>query len=81
MTKTTLIIKGMACKNCEAHVNEAIKENFSVKKVSSSHSENETVIISEKTLPHENLKQVITDAGYNLIEISEEEYVKRGLFS
>lgn len=30
MTKTVLSIEGMACGMCEAHVNDAIRANFSV---------------------------------------------------
>ena len=48
MVKTTLQINGMACGMCESHVNEAIRNAFKVKKVNSSHSKNETVIISEE---------------------------------
>ena len=51
MVKTTLQINGMACGMCESHVNEAIRNAFKVKKVNSSHSKNETVIISEEELP------------------------------
>ena len=36
MVKITLDIEGMACGMCEAHVNDAIRKAFSVKKVSSS---------------------------------------------
>ena len=36
--KITLDIEGMACSMCEAHVNDTIRKNFPVKKVSASHS-------------------------------------------
>ena len=35
MTKTILSIEGMQCGMCEAHVNDAIRNNFAVKKVTS----------------------------------------------
>ena len=50
MTKTVLSIEGMACGMCEAHVNDAIRANFSVKKVSSSHKKGQTEVISEQPL-------------------------------
>ena len=56
MTKTTLNITGMACNMCEAHVNDAIRENFKVKKVNSSHTKNQTEIISEEPLDEAKLR-------------------------
>ena len=38
MKKTILTIDGMMCGMCESHVNDAIRANFNVKKVSSSHA-------------------------------------------
>lgn len=66
MTKTTLNITGMACNMCEAHVNEAIRENFKVKKVNSSHTKNQTEIISEEPLDEAKLRDVIAETGYEL---------------
>ena len=75
MTKTTLNITGMACNMCEAHVNDAIRENFKVKKVNSSHTKNQTEIISEEPLDEAKLKDVIAETGYELQGISSEPYV------
>ena len=80
MTKTTLNITGMACNMCEAHVNDAIRENFKVKKENSSHTKNQTEIISEEPLDEAKLKDVIAETGYELQGISSEPYVKKGLF-
>ena len=38
------------CGMCEAHMNELIRNNFKVKKVSSSAKDGETVVISEDAL-------------------------------
>lgn len=81
MIKTTLGIEGMKCGMCEAHTNEAINNAFDVKKVTSSHSKGETVIISEKPISHDEIKKVISETGYTLTEIKEEPYKKKGLFS
>lgn len=54
---------------CESHVNDAIRNNFSVKKVKSSHKKGETVIKSEQPLDAEKLKKVIADTGYTLVSI------------
>ena len=37
MYKITLDVDGMACGMCEAHVNDAVRKAFQVKKVTSSH--------------------------------------------
>ena len=42
MVKTTLGIDGMMCGMCESHMNDAIRNNFDVKKVTSSHSKKQT---------------------------------------
>lgn len=42
MTETVLKIDGMACGMCEVHVNEAIRNHFDVKKVTSSARKGET---------------------------------------
>ena len=82
MTKTTVKIEGMKCPKCEAHTNECIKANFSVKSVESSHKDMETVIISSKPIDHAKLQSVIEEkAGYKVIEIFEEEEEKKGLFA
>ena len=44
MFRTVVKIDGMMCGMCEAHINDAIRRNFNVKKVKSSHSKGETVI-------------------------------------
>ena len=50
MTKVTLEIEGMACSMCESHINEAVRKAFDVKKVSSPHSKNQTVILTEQEI-------------------------------
>ena len=45
MVKTTLKIEGMMCGMCEAHINDLIRREFKVKKVSSSHINGEAVVI------------------------------------
>ena len=66
MVKTTLKIDGMMCGMCESHVNDAIRGAFQVKKVTSSHSKGETVIISEEALPEAKIKEVLQPTGYEL---------------
>lgn len=81
MTKTTVKINGMMCGMCEAHVNDAIRAAFAVKKVTSSHSKGETVIVSEEPLSEEKLREMLKPTGYEIGEITSEPYEKKGLFS
>ena len=79
MIKTTLGIDGMMCGMCESHMNDAIRNNFKVKKVNSSHANKTTEIISEGQLDEDKLKQVVADTGYTMTSINTEEYEKKGL--
>lgn len=81
MVKITVAIEGMACGMCEAHINEAVRNAFQVKKVSSSHTKKQTVIIAEQDIPEQKLKDVIAKAGYDAVSVSSEPYEKKGLFS
>ncbi|MBS1417942.1 MAG: heavy-metal-associated domain-containing protein [Ruminiclostridium sp.] len=81
MVKTTLKIDGMMCGMCESHVNDAIRNAFPVKKVTSSHSKGETVIISVEALSEDKIREVMQPTGYELKGITSEPYEKKGLFS
>ena len=81
MVKTTLKIDGMMCGMCESHVNDAIRNAFPVKKVTSSHSKGETVIISVEALSEDKIREVMQPTGYELKDITREPYEKKGLFS
>lgn len=80
MVKITLDIEGMACGMCEAHINEAVRNAFQVKKVTSSHTKKQTVILVEKDIPEHELKDVVAKAGYDVVSVSSEPYEKKGLF-
>ena len=79
MIRTTVQVSGMVCGMCEAHVNDAIRSAFPVKKVSSSRARGETVIESEMPLDHEKLRQVINNTGYLMLSASEAEMTRRSL--
>ena len=50
MYEIILKVDGMKCGMCEAHVNDAVRDNFNVKKVKSSHSKGQTVILTEEDM-------------------------------
>ena len=72
MMKIILQIDGMMCPMCEAHVNDAIRRNFKVGKVTSSHKEKTTVILAETDIPDEQLRDCVTGMGYSLLGVSRE---------
>ena len=78
MFRTVVKIDGM----CEAHINDAIRRNFNVKKVKSSHSKGETVIESETEPDAAALKRAIEETGYEFISASTKIIEgRRGLFA
>lgn len=80
MIKTVLSIDGMACGMCESHINDTVRRNFDVKKVTSSHKKGETEILSEQPLDEQKLRSVIGETGYELKSIASSPYEKKGLF-
>lgn len=81
MVKMTLDVEGMGCNMCEAHINEAVRNAFSVKKVTSSHTKRQTIIIAENEIDEEKLREVIQKTGYEVVSVDTEPYEKKGLFS
>ena len=81
MTETILKVDGMACGMCENHINDTVRNNFSVQKVTSSHTKGETVIVSAQPLDIEALKAAIADTGYTVTGAEEKPYEKKGFFS
>ena len=81
MVKQTLDINGMSCGMCESHINDTIRSEFPVEKVSSSHSKGRTVILSKEPLDEKALRAAIEGTGYQVGEICREPYEKKGLFS
>lgn len=80
MFKITVNVEGMACGMCEAHINDAVRQAFKVKKVTSSHTKKQTIIIAENDISERELKDVIEKAGYDAVSVSSEPYEKKSLF-
>lgn len=78
MIKTTIGVEGMMCRNCENHVNEAIQQDFDIKRVTSSHEENKTEIISDGELSEEKLKNTIGLVGYKMTSYETAPFEKKG---
>ena len=80
MIETILKIDGMACGMCESHINDVVRRTCNVKKVTSSHSRGETVVLSEQPLDEAALQAAIRETGYELKGMTANPYEKKGLF-
>lgn len=80
MIETKLQIDGMACSMCESHINDVVRRTCAVKKVTSSHSKGETVILSEEPLDEAALREAIHATGYEVKSVTRAPYEKHGLF-
>ena len=80
VVKMILDIEGMSCGMCESHINDTIRRQFTVKKVSSSHTKGETEIIAENPLDIKKLRKIIHETGYEVLSVKTEPYVKKGFF-
>ena len=81
MYEIILKVDGMKCGMCEAHVNDAVRDNFNVKKVKSSHSKGQTVILTEEDMDEKKLSNIVSATGYIVTEVQKKPYEKKGLFS
>ena len=68
----------MACGMCEAHINDAVRNRFAVKKVTSSHKKGKTEIIAEDPIDSGKLEESIRSAGYEVTGVRTEPYEKKG---
>ena len=80
MIQYTIAVEGMACPMCEAHINDAVRKAFPVKKVTSSRSKKETTVLTETELDEDALRAAISATGYEVGEIRKEPWAKKGLF-
>ena len=81
MLKIVMKIDGMACGMCEAHVNDAVRKAFPVKKVTSSHGRGQTIILSEQALDEQAVRSAINATGYTVTSFQCVPHEKKGLFS
>ena len=78
MIESKVKVDGMMCGMCEAHVNDAVRRALPVKKVSSSHTKGETVILSEEALDEQAVRDAINATGYEVKAVSSAPCQKKG---
>ena len=81
MIETILKINGMMCGMCESHINDVVRKNAQVNKVTSSHTKGETVIVSEVPVDVEKLKEAIAATGYTVTGAETKPNEKKGFLS
>lgn len=81
MTKYTVKVEGMMCGMCEAHINDACRRILPLKKVSSSHTKGETVIVAADGLTDDAILAAFKDTGYTAVSVAREPYEKHGFFA
>ena len=69
LIRTRVAVDGMMCGMCEAHINDAIRKAMPVKKVSSSHTKGETLIITEDRPDPEVIRRAINGTGYTVVSV------------
>lgn len=67
MITTTLGVEGMVCSMCEAHVNDAIRRYFEVRRVKSNRRKKTCVVVSEEPLDKDKVRAVLAELGYDLV--------------
>ena len=77
MIKTTLKIDGMMCSMCESHINDTIRRDFNVRKVSSSHTKGITEIISDTPIEESAVREAVGKTGYKVLAYTSEPYEKK----
>ena len=81
MIRTTLIIDGMMCGMCEAHVCDAIRKAVpEAKKVTANRVKKEASFLTEEAVDTDSLKTAIDGTGYSCLDIVSAPYEKKGLF-
>ena len=67
LIRTTVVIEGMMCENCEAHVVEALEKSFEIVSAAADSEKGLAVVISRAALDEDTLKKAISDAGYTYV--------------
>ena len=81
MFQTKMVIDGMACGMCEAHVNDAVRRCVpEARKVRSSFRTGICTFVSRERPDEEALKAEMGKTGYRILSLETAASAKRGLF-
>ena len=65
----TLVIEGMMCPHCSGRVQQALEANEAIANAVVSHETGTAVVTLAAEISNEALTQIVTDAGYKVIDI------------
>ena len=77
MVQITVGVDGMACSMCEAHVSDAIRKAFPVKKVTANHTKGQAVIVAENEIAEADIAKALEPTGYRMVSYSCAPYQKK----
>ncbi len=63
-----LLVEGMHCNSCAKRIEDALKKNKDIKKVEINLNTKEVLITSTNELDINNIKEIINNLGYNVID-------------
>lgn len=83
MLKHTFVVEGLHCEKCEQKVNDNIKNSLSVKSVTSSFVDGETIVVCKESVDVTEIKKIIVGLGHKILDVKTEEIKeeKKGFFS
>lgn len=67
--KKKILIEGMSCAHCVAHVKEALEELKGMKSIEVDLSSKMALIETDEEIKDETIKEAIEDFGYEVIKI------------
>lgn len=70
MFEIKLTVDGMMCGMCESHVQDAIRNHATVKKVKASRKDGSVLIVSPEALSEEQIHQILDPTGYRVTAYS-----------
>lgn len=81
MYQTIVGIDGMACTMCEAHVCEAVKKAFPVKKARASHRRGQLELLTDLPVAEPALRAALAPTGYDVTSFDCKPFEKKSLWS
>ena len=70
--KKTLVVEGMMCEHCAAHVEGALSKIDGVKSAKVDLKKKTALVKADREIGHDEFDQAISKAGYKLVEVKDE---------
>lgn len=80
MKEIEIEIEGLHCSMCETYINNLVRKIYDVKKVKTSHTKGNCVIVCDENVDENIFKDVISKSGYRVLSLKTKPYKKHFLF-